>query len=283
VTEKAQAKPSAPLSPRDALARFPKPGLFASSTEKRFYSGVQAYFKEDYKTALAEFEAASSSDSRNISDDLFAGVVATKLDEFEKAVTYLERVAQSDITLPDELMKKLLPTSLLTMALQINITPMISATVAFDSVGAVLMLAEVYQHLGRLQEATSLLDELHQEHPGDALLSLSLCELGFELGEFATVVEIAAPFANESEVHTAILHYKAKALVQQGLLDVGLEELGGCLKRTSGRSPDLLKAIRYDKADVLERKGQASRARRDWEKLYAEDRGYADVKVRLGM
>src|SRR5215203_5794030 len=83
----AAAQPTASI-PTNAGASLPKPGMFAPAGEKRFYEGVQAYLKGDFAKALTAFEAASAKDRRNISDELFAGLVAVKLEQPERAIPY---------------------------------------------------------------------------------------------------------------------------------------------------------------------------------------------------
>jgi hypothetical protein len=50
----------------------------------------------DHTRALAAFEQASAKDSRNISDDFFAGISAANSGAKDKAISYFERVVASD-------------------------------------------------------------------------------------------------------------------------------------------------------------------------------------------
>jgi len=53
------------------------------------------------------------------------------------------------------------------------------------------------------------------------------------------------------------------------------------LRRRKDRPGDLLNALRYERANVYEALGQGARARGDFEKIYASDPEYDDVKSRL--
>ena len=55
------------------------------------------------------------------------------------------------------------------------------------------------------------------------------------------------------------------------------------LRRKKGRSDDILRALRYERALVYEDLGQRKRARSELERLYAEAPDYEDVAERLGM
>jgi len=97
------------------------------------------------------------------------------------------------------------------------------------------------------------------------------------------IVRLAEGIVNETPVHTALLLYKARALRGLGLLDAARETLMGALRRRKGRSEELLRALRYERALVYEELGQRRRARSELEKLYAEDPDYEDVAARLGL
>ncbi len=95
------------------------------------------------------------------------------------------------------------------------------------------------------------------------------------------IVRLAQGIENETPVHAALLLYKARALRGLGLPDAARETLTTALRRKKGRSAELLRAIRYERALVYEDLGQHRRARSEFEKLYAEAPDYEDVAVRL--
>ena len=275
----ATSQQSRPIEPSAAL---PKPGLFAPTSEKRFHEGLVAYLKGDFARALVAFEAASARDSRNVSDDLFAGLTAQRLDELEKAITFLERVIASDIELPDQLLTKYLPPERATLALTVNITSRVSAAVPVASVGAALILAELYQQSGRLEEAIGLIQRLLEVAEEDQTLRLSLCDLLEEDVDYEGIIDAVGEVENDSDIGLALMHLKAKALAVCGLQQAALGVFASCLRRTAGRDRQLLKEIRYDRASFLETLGDSAKARSDWERLYADDATYRDVARHVG-
>jgi len=114
----------------------------------------------------------STSQSRGIADDFFAGIIAAQLDKSAEAILYLERLVASPVELPDELMSKYLAGGGTT----ISVTPQVAVTVPFGSTAATLALAEVYQETGRGDEAIGILQQLVQLEPQTPLV-LSLAEL----------------------------------------------------------------------------------------------------------
>ncbi len=164
----------------------------------------------------------------------------------------------------------------------------ISAAVGPDLRGVLLALVEINQRLKRWQDALACLERLVRLEPDDVVVKLSLAELLLEIhpGDPAVckrVVELAAHIENESAFHAALLLYKARALRGLGLADAARETLTTALRRKKGRSGELLRALRYERALVYEDLGQRARAKAELEKLYAEDPDYEDVAARLGL
>ncbi len=255
--------------------------MFAPGYEKRFYEGVQAYLSGDLQKALIAFESASSGDERNASDDLFAGVVAHKFGDNDKAISYLEKVVASVVELPDELMAKYLPASIAEISLSIDITPTVKATVPASSLGACLLLAEIYQERGSLEEAIGLLQQLSVDASNEIALKVALCDLLFEDGDADGVIEASADLENDSDLALAGLVLRGKALAQLGLADAACAVFTSGLKKTAGRDKGLLTEVRYERAAVYAASGKASQAKRDFERIYADNPSYRDVAARL--
>jgi len=66
---------------------------------------------------------------------------------------------------------------------------------------------------------------------------------------------------NESEIHAALLLYKAKALRRLNLKEAAREVLTKALRLKKNRSEELLHALRYERALTYEDLGQRKRAR----------------------
>jgi hypothetical protein len=121
------------ITPQIAEQVIPRPGFFASSTERRFRHGLVAYLQQQWSEAVQGFELATAADSRNLSDDFFLGASYARLQRFADAAKSFERVVASADGLPDELMRKYVPG---TLTIQLPITERVVVAVGFDSVGA---------------------------------------------------------------------------------------------------------------------------------------------------
>jgi tetratricopeptide (TPR) repeat protein len=266
------------VTPEIAERVVPRPGLFASETEKRFRQGLVAYFQQDWSRAAQAFELASASDTRNLSDDFLLGATYVRLQRIVEAVPCFEKVIASPQGLPDQLMRKYVPG---TLTLMLPITERSTVSINFDSIGATLILAELYQDLERKSEAIGLVQRLHHIAPDDDVIKLSLADLLYDDNDFQGLIELTDGVENTNDLTLAMLHLKAKALANEGLIAPAAELLSTCLRRTAGRDPELLKEIRYNRAEAYELLGEGRKAKDDWAKLVAEDPFYRDARARL--
>ena len=95
------------------------------------------------------------------------------------------------------------------------------------------------------------------------------------------VVRTSAHVDNETPVDTAILLYRGKALAALGLPDAAIDVLTLANRRRKDRPEALLQQIRYDRAVLYDDTGQRARARREFERLYAADPEFEDIRERL--
>ena len=147
--------------------------------------------------------------------------------------------------------------------------------------GAVLALAEAYQDADRLEEAVGLIQQLHAAEPDDPVVRLALADLLNAEGDHEGVVGVAAPARNTDDANLATIHLRARALLELDHRIAGFETYRLALARTAGRSLELFKAIRYDRARAYEEMGHSAKAQADLERLFALDPAYRDVRVRL--
>lgn len=176
------------LEPGDADALIPQAGFLASEPERRFRDGVVAYVRGDWSAATAAFEQAVATDAGNVSDEFFLGATYFIRGLDAAAVGPLEHVVGSAQDLPDDFMRKFVPGPI---QLRVAVTNRVTALAPFSSLGASLMLAEVYQRLGRLEEAIGVVQRLAELAPDEPMLTLSLGDLFLEDGDFDAVVAVA--------------------------------------------------------------------------------------------
>ncbi|HEV8401983.1 MAG TPA: tetratricopeptide repeat protein [Candidatus Limnocylindrales bacterium] len=265
-----------------ALHLLPKPGWLASAADKRYYEGVQAYLTGDYAKAFMAFRACLAAESRAVSAHLFAALCVGKLEGPDsEQITHLEAAVASADPIPDRLQQKYLPAGFVDLQLGVNITDMISGKAPFDSVGAALMLAELYQEAGRVEDAIGIVQQLHEADPPNQVIRLSLADLYLADGDLEAVLEAASTAENDSDVGVALLHMRGAAMAALGHNDGALTAFTQALAKTAGRDADLLKVVRYDRALAFEAAGQKAKSKADLERIYAVDPTFEDVHARL--
>jgi len=150
--------------------------------------------------------------------------------------------------------------------MSLPITDEVSAHVGPDVRGILLALVEIYQRQKKWKDALDCLNKLRRLEPDDVVVKLSFVELLMELrpndpSVFRRVVHMTEGVENESEIHAALLLYKAKALRRLNLKEASRDILTKTLRGKKNRSDELLHALRYERALVYEDLGQHIRAR----------------------
>jgi tetratricopeptide (TPR) repeat protein len=270
---RAPARSAAPIAPPPP----PKPSMFASGYEKAFYKAIHAYAAGQTNEALRLFRESSEKDTKEkaLADDFFAGIISAQTRDDDAATRYLEKVVNSEQSLPDALMNKYVPGG----GVSIPVTENVAVDVPFGSLCAALILGEVYQRNGRLDEAIGLIQQLVEMAPHPFLV-LSLCDLYAEAEAWDEIVDVAAGTANEDDVSLQVRIYQARALEAQGMKEAAMEAYKDAL-RSKKRDPDLLKEARYARALLYVEMGRKAQGRKELEKLYAEDPSYRDVRELL--
>ena len=210
-----------------------------------------------------------------------AGFLALKKDKLDEAKEYLKIAYENYRKLGTYFSKYGISATM-----SLPITDEVSAHVRPNVRGILLALVEIYQRQRRWKEALECLNKLRKLEPDDVVVKLSLAELLMEIrpddrNVFRRVVRLTEGIANESEIHAALLLYKARALRKLGLLHAARDVATKALRRKKDRSEELLRALRYERALIYEALGQHKRARAEFEKLYAEAPDYEDVAQRV--
>lgn len=266
-------------APAAIAPTYPKAGLLAPKAEKVFVQGVIAYMQGRHADALTAFQDVQvrDADGEHVGEEFFAGICLVGLERIPEAVPYLEAVLASDFSIPDPLMTKYRVSG----AMEIGVTPAVSVTVPMSNLAVALLLAEAYQRMDQRPKAIELLESLGAEAPGEPVFALSLADLYIEGDQWDDVVRVTEGVqTNEDDVRLKILAFRAYALNELGMSEAALALTKECL-RTKKRNPDILRFARYVRGRAYESIGKASMARKEYEKVYAEDANYADVAERL--
>jgi tetratricopeptide (TPR) repeat protein len=172
--------------------------------------------------------------------------------------------------------------------MQLGITDELKAHIEPNIRGIYLLLAEIYQRQGKWNAALQYLRKLRESDPNDIVVKVSIAEILLENVSGDTqacqqVLELSQGASPDDPLQLVLILYRARALRRLGMLEATRAILTEALRKTAGRDPELLRALRYERACVYEALGEEKRARAEFERIYAEDPTYEDVATRLGL
>ncbi|MCB0194121.1 MAG: DUF4236 domain-containing protein [Anaerolineae bacterium] len=253
---------------------IPSPGFFAPFHEKALAKGVESYDRDNVDEALQYFlDAAPDEPGAAI---LAAAILAEKDDKSYEPIQLLENVIQSDGEFPTELMVEYLADVTITIA----ITPKVSVDVPVDGLAATLLLVELYQSQRRVREAIALLEEIIELN-SDPVLILSLCELYTSRDIWDGIIEIAKNTESEDNVTLEILIFYGRAMQEKEMHEAAISVYTKALRRTKDRNPLLLQEAAYWRALAYQAQGKHRRANQEFQKLFADNPDFKDVRQRL--
>lgn len=253
--------------------------LWISPGERAFVDGCKAYVQGRRDEAFDLLASACE-----LADAAFlAGFLALDAARWDRAANLLEQAHQRRRQLG-----VLFEKYGMSVELSMPISPCIAARIRPSRRGVLLGLAEAHQAAGRIRQALDALKMLRRSAPDDIAVKVSIAELITEAQPSdkrlaRQVVDLVGEISNGSSLHAAAMLYKARALRTLGLLTAARATLTSACRRTRGRDPELLRALRYERACIYEALGRRADARRAFEKLYAECPAYEDVAQRLGL
>jgi tetratricopeptide (TPR) repeat protein len=261
--KKQAARPrSAPSAP---IARPVKPGLFAPRGEKDLYKAVQ---KQD---ALAMKAVGDQDAGFRIPAYTLAGLLLLN-DDRDKAKGCLESVfgtGQEPATTP-------FFSRYVHGYAEINIADGVTATLPLSRDAVGLALAEIYQREGDLEKAADTVEQLEPSTHS----AVSLAELYAQMNRFDEVVELTEGVSNEDDASALLLVFRGVALREQGFLDAAHEAFKVALKSRS-RDAVIRHHALLERATNYLAQGKKGMARKDLERILAEDSSFEGLKERL--
>jgi tetratricopeptide (TPR) repeat protein len=143
-----------------------------------------------------------------------------------------------------------------------------------DAIG--LALAELHQEAGDLDAAVRVVESLDPS----TIAAVSLAELYAEQERWTELVELTDGLSNEDEPSTYLLTQRGQALRQLGQPGAGREAIKEAL-RVRSRPGQLRHAALIERAHCYMADGNTRMARKDLEKVYAEDSRYPGLRAAL--
>jgi tetratricopeptide (TPR) repeat protein len=270
------ASPAPKVAKRDRLSLGFFQRLMTPAEERRFVDGIRALNDGDQEAALYALE-----ESGDLPDAAWmAGMIRLRLENFDQAKTHLLHVLDQLNELGGLFAKYDIAAEA-----SLPITKDVFAHIFPRERGTRLALAEIAQLQGRAEDAYFHLDKLLVLDPADPVVLLSFVELALDntddLEAMERVVSLTAGVINTTPVDTATLLYRGRALAALNMPDGAISVLTLANRRRKDRPDELMRQIRYDRAVLYDQVGRRAQARREMERLYAEDSDFEDVRARL--
>lgn len=252
-------------APQQTSSMPRKPGLFAPKGEKQLYKAIKAQDAHAIRRVGEEhpdFRLASYS---------LAGLLLLT-DDAEAATRLLgEAFASGGDPAADRFVSKYLSTRL-----ELSIAQGVTAELPVDRDAVGLALAELKQEAGDVDGAIDVVEQLEPT----TYAAVSLAELYSLAGRWNDVVELSEGIKNEDDSAALLLVFRGRAFREQGFNDAAHEALKESLRSRSRAAPIRHLAL-AERAQNYLAQNKKAQARKDLERILAEDSDYEGVRDQL--
>jgi tetratricopeptide (TPR) repeat protein len=267
VSGKGSSRSSSPAAAQSAPAAPKKPGMFAPKGEKQLYKAIQAQDAQAIKQAGAEHP-----DVRLPSYSL-AGLMLLTTERKEAKRLLGEAFATGNDPAEDKFVAAYLFTRL-----ELSIAEGITAELPVNRDAVGLALAELKQDEGDVAGAIDVVEQLEPT----TYSAVSLAELYAQAERWDDVVELTEGMKNADDASALLCVFRGKAFREQGFHDAAHEALK---EAEALRSRSRAAAIRHhalaERAQNYLAQGKKAMARKDLERILAEDSSYEGVREQL--
>jgi tetratricopeptide (TPR) repeat protein len=254
----APAAGSTPVAPK-------KPGVFAPKGEKQLYKAIQAQNVQAIKQAGADHPAY------RLASYSLAGLMLITTEPGE-AAQLLDKVFSTG---NDPAEDRFVSTYLFTR-LELSIAEGITAELPVNRDAVGLALAELKQDEGDLGGAIDVVEQLEPT----TYSAVSLAELYAQTGRWDDVIELTEGMKNEDDASALLCTFRGQAFREQGFHDAAHEALKEALRSRSRAAPIRHHAL-AERAQNYLAQGKKAMARKDLERILAEDSSYEGVREQL--
>ncbi len=265
-TGRAASRPTAPVAP-PAPAPV-KPGMLSPKWEKQLFKAIAGNDWEALPTI-----AGADPRARPTCQLLDAMLVSFTAGNNQRARQLLEPLwAEGYDPATDQFLVKYVQTLRMTL----DVAEGITATLAIDRDALGLSLAELRQEDGDLQGAVDLVEQVEPS----TVAAVSLAELYMQQQRWTEVVALTDHVANDDEFATFLLIQRGTAFRELGHFTASREAFKAALAPRS-RPAGLRHLALVERSETYRVEGKRAMARKDLERVLAEDSTYPDLHERL--
>lgn len=233
-----------------------KPGLFAPRGEKDLYAAIGA----GDPAAMEQVGAAHPAVA--VAAMTTAGFTWLQQDHDAAGLAALQWVFDTGVDPgTDRFMQRYVA-----IAITLEVVPGVSASLPADRDTVGLMLGELYQREGRLEQAIAVVEQLEPT----VLVALSLAELLDQQGRSAEVIELTQGVPNTDDATSLLWVFRGNAFRDQGN-HAAARECYARVTRSRSRSAPVRHRALLERAWCHAAEGRRAQARRDLARIQAED------------
>jgi tetratricopeptide (TPR) repeat protein len=256
-----------PVVPQPLPQRMPKPGMFAPKAEKALYQAMLQHAQGAEVARVGdqhpEYKALAY---------CLGGLLMLNEGDDQGAIRLL---AAAFATGEDPASHPFVRMYLYT-ELPVEITTGVTADLAISRDAVGLLLAEAYQRTHALAEAIDVVEQLNPT----TYAAVSLADLYTEAKRFDDVVRLTDGMTNQDDASTVLLVFRGVALREQGMHEAANAAFKEALRYRS-RSAEIRHLALFERAANYATQGKAVQARKDLERIIADDSTYPGVRERL--
>jgi tetratricopeptide (TPR) repeat protein len=242
-----------------------KPGLLAPKGEKELYKAVKA------QDAQAIKQVGDQRPDYRLASYSLAGLLILNDEPAEAERLLGEVFATGQNLAEDKFVSKYL-----FIRLKLSIADGVLAELPMNRDAVGLALGELKQQRDDLGGAIDVVERLEPT----TYAAVSLAELYTQAGRWDGVIEITEGVKNEDDASALLCVFRGKAFREQGFHDAAHEALKEALRARS-RAAEIRHLALAERAQNYLAQGKKSQARKDLERILAEDSAYEGVREQL--
>lgn len=255
-------------TPPPAPPRPPKPGLLASKGEKALYKAVEANDIPALERIVQEHP------DHAVVAATVAALWHLRADDGARAMTLISWVlgtGQEPTTQP-------LYVKYVHAQFTLAVAPGVSVTLEPNRDALGLLLAELHQNAGDLDAAIAVVEGLEPT----TITAVSLAELYSASERHDDVIDLTNGLVNDDDVTALLLTYRGRAFRALGQTIAAREALKEALK-SKKRDTAIRHQALIERALTYVDEGKPAQARKDVERVMAEDRSHPDLAPLLAL
>jgi tetratricopeptide (TPR) repeat protein len=260
-THAVTARARQPAAPHEAA----KPGLFAPKGEKQLYKALKAHDARAIRDAGDRYPAC------RLASYALAGLLFLADDPGQAAALLDDVLATGQDPGQDPFIARYL-----LAWLPVDIAPGVTVDLPIGRAAVGLAAAQLRQEAGDIAGAVLIAESLAPTTP----VTATLAQLYVMAGRFGDVIRVTEGVTNDDDTTAFLLVQRAIAFRRQGLTDAALEVLKLAL-RSRTRAVQVRLLALSERSATYAAQGRTSMARKDLERILAEDSVHEGIRERL--